>query len=65
MTFKEALQRVSEDIMLKVIVGDWMPNITERIEKIRIACVELEVRLLMYHYCKHTLMHMYVAGRNI
>ncbi|KAF7332987.1 Cytochrome P450 [Mycena venus] len=42
MTFKEALQRVSEDMTLKVIAGNWMPNLTERIKKVRIAFVELE-----------------------
>lgn len=43
MTFKEALQRVSEDMTLKAIAGNWMPNLTERIKKVRIAFVELEV----------------------
>jgi hypothetical protein len=55
MTFKEALQRVSEDTMIKVIAGDWMPNFTERIQKIRIAFVELEVWSFKYNYCMHSI----------
>lgn len=43
MSFNECLQIASEDVFLRIAIGNWFPNITNRIRRVRIAFDELEV----------------------
>ena len=44
MTFKKALQVVSNDMILKLIVPEWAMGFTERLKNVHVAFEELEVR---------------------
>ncbi|KAL0566453.1 hypothetical protein V5O48_015555, partial [Marasmius crinis-equi] len=43
--FEETFQIVSQDIFLKLVLPNWLPNVTERIKKVRVAFEELRVYL--------------------
>jgi len=43
LNFLEALQIASEDVSLRLIIGDWCPNFTNRIRRVRLAFNELKL----------------------
>ena len=43
MTFKEALQTLSYNIIMKVALPDWAKNFTKRTKKVHLAFMELKV----------------------
>ena len=63
LNFLEALQVASEDVSLRLIIGDWCPNFTNRIRRVRLAFDELKVSI---HLCSHrTSRHLLALyGRN-
>ena len=44
MTFKNALHTASVNIVLKLLTPDWVPGITKRLRRVRLAFHELKVR---------------------
>ncbi|ESK89553.1 cytochrome p450 [Moniliophthora roreri MCA 2997] len=43
LSFEETFKIVSSDIFIKVLVPNWLPNVTERIRKVRLAFNELKM----------------------
>ncbi|KAI3602256.1 cytochrome p450 [Moniliophthora roreri] len=43
LSFEETFQIVSKDIFIKLVVPDWIPSITEKIRKVRLAFDELKM----------------------
>jgi hypothetical protein len=46
MTFKEALHKLAEGVIIRLLTGDWCPGLTKQIREVRTAFHELEVRVL-------------------